>query len=286
MRWIPFHVEEKDLRNRIKNKMIRPTTIPQSLEELMIEQGIAREALRLAFEQHKSLAVGLKGVQQERTISDTFEQSASGETLVDLTELNMLVGSGGVLSHAPRRAQAAFMLIDGFLPECVTHLAVDSIFMMPQLGVLSEVHPKAATEVFKKDCLIHLGPCVAPIGVGKEGVDCLQVRMKREESAAAQGSGPGAASDSEQTVSVKFGEMKVLQLGVGERAKVTLSPAKGFDVGAGSGKSLQTMIDGGVVGVVVDCRGRRPFQLPATDEERVRKLKEWNAALSVYPERK
>ena len=41
----------------------------ETLEELIIEQAIAREALRLAFEQHKQLAVGLKGVQQERTIS-------------------------------------------------------------------------------------------------------------------------------------------------------------------------------------------------------------------------
>ncbi|MCK4957318.1 MAG: glutamate mutase L, partial [Candidatus Cloacimonetes bacterium] len=30
MRWVPFDMDERDLRNRIKNKMIRPTTIPQS----------------------------------------------------------------------------------------------------------------------------------------------------------------------------------------------------------------------------------------------------------------
>ena len=56
MRWVPFDMEESEVRNRIKNKMIRPTTIPQSLEELILEQALAREALRLAFEQHKSLA--------------------------------------------------------------------------------------------------------------------------------------------------------------------------------------------------------------------------------------
>ena len=32
-----------DARNRIKNKMIRPTTIPQTLEELQIEHAIARK---------------------------------------------------------------------------------------------------------------------------------------------------------------------------------------------------------------------------------------------------
>ena len=46
LRWVPFEVEEVDLRNRIKNKMIRPTTIPQTLEELIIEHAIARENQR------------------------------------------------------------------------------------------------------------------------------------------------------------------------------------------------------------------------------------------------
>jgi len=270
MRWVPFHVEEKDLRNRIKNKMIRPTTIPQSLEELMIEQGIAREALRLAFEQHKSLAVGLKGVQQERTISDTFDQTSSGETLVNLRDLDMLVGSGGVLSHAPRRVQAALMLIDAFLPECVTHLAVDSIFMMPQLGVLSTVHPKAATEVFNKDCLIHLGTCIAPVGTGKEGSECVRVKLEREQG-------------SSEEVAVNFGQMKVMALAVGEKARVLTNPTKGFDAGAGHGRTFEAKIEGGVVGVIIDCRGRRPFVLPVSAEQRVKKLNEWNTALNVYP---
>ena len=39
-----FIGDEIQLTNRIGNKMIRPTTVPQSLEELFIEQAIAREA--------------------------------------------------------------------------------------------------------------------------------------------------------------------------------------------------------------------------------------------------
>ena len=97
LRWVPFPVDEVELRNRIQNKMIRPTTIPQTLEDLVIEQAICREALRLSFEQHKSLAVGLKGKQTARDISDTFEQSGSGASLVDLVDLGLIVGSGGVL---------------------------------------------------------------------------------------------------------------------------------------------------------------------------------------------
>jgi uncharacterized protein (TIGR01319 family) len=49
LRWVPFPVDEVELRNRIKNKMIRPTTIPQTLDDLIIEQALCREALRLSF---------------------------------------------------------------------------------------------------------------------------------------------------------------------------------------------------------------------------------------------
>lgn len=143
MKWLPFDIDEADIRNRIKNKMIRPTTIPQLLEDLKLEHSIAREALRLAFEQHKSLAVGLKGVQKQRDISETFEQVAKDETLIDMNRLNLIVGSGGVLSHAPRRSQAMMMMIDAFQPQGVTMIAVDSIFMMPHLGVLSTINEKS-----------------------------------------------------------------------------------------------------------------------------------------------
>ncbi len=271
MRWVPFEMGEADLRDRIGNKMIRPTTVPQTLEELMIEQAIAREALRLAFIQHKSFAVGLKGVQQDRNISDTFDQTASGQTLVNMMTLDMLVGSGGVLSHAPRRQQAAFMLIDSFLPEGITQLAVDSIFMMPQLGVLSTVHKQAATEVFTNDCLIRLGTCIAPVGAGKSNKPCMKISIKV----------PGGESVERE---VMPGDLFVIPAPHGEPIPIWVEPARGFDMGAGKGKKVETQVHGGVVGIVVDARGRRPFELPVDRAERVKKLREWNKIMDAYPE--
>ncbi|MGB2803648.1 MAG: glutamate mutase L [Candidatus Zixiibacteriota bacterium] len=275
MRWVPFHMDERNLRNRVKNKMIRPTTIPQMMEELIFEQAIAKEALRLAFVQHKSFATELKGIQQQRTIGDAFAQDLGGQTLVSMMSLNMLVGSGGVLSHAPRRQQGALMLIDGFLPEGITRLAVDSIFMMPQLGVLSTVHAKAATQVFDKDCLIHLGTCIAPVGESKEERDILSYKFTMPDGKIEEGS-------------VKYGEMRSIPLGLDEKTGVpqtceaTFEPHRGFDVGAGRGNKVETTIHGGVSGIIIDCRGR-PFNLPTDAKTRVLKLKEWMTALDIYP---
>ena len=269
MRWVPFDMDEQDLRNRVKNKMIRPTTIPQLMEELIVEQAISREALRLAFIQHKSFAVGLKGIQQERTISDTFEQTATGETLVNMMSLKLLVGSGGVLSHAPRRNQAAMMLVDAFLPEGFTHLAVDSIFMMPQLGVLSTVHADAATQVFERDCLIHLGTCIAPVGPAKPGKPILELDIELPHGA--------------EKIAMGYGQMRLVPLGVGEKAMVRARPARGLDLGAGRGTEVAEEVEGGVVGIIVDTRGRNPFVLPVDAKERVPKLVEWIKALNAYP---
>ncbi len=270
MRWVPFDMDEIDLRDRIKNKMIRPTTIPHSLAELKVEQAIAREALRLAFEQHKSLAVGLKGVQQERTISDAFDQSSSGQTIINLKTLDLLVGSGGVLSHAPRRVQAAAMLVDAFLPEYVTKLAVDSIFMMPQLGVLASEYPKAATDVFEKDCLIHLGCCVAPVGNAKQaGQPCVTVEYNLK----------GEHVKKE----VSYGDIALIPMERTDEVEATITPARHFDMGQGNGKAVTAKLTGGVVGLIVDARGR-PYKMTTDSTERVQRLKTWEKELKLYPE--
>ncbi|MCH7690605.1 MAG: glutamate mutase L [candidate division Zixibacteria bacterium] len=274
MRWVPFEMDERDLRNRVKNKMVRPTTIPQSLEELIFEQAIAKEALRLAFIQHKSFATTLKGVQQQRTIADAFEQKSSGDSIVNMLSLDMLIGSGGVLSHAPRRQQAAFMMIDAFLPEGITRLAVDSIFMMPQLGVLAEVQPKAATEVFEKDCLIHLGTCICPSGKSKKGGPVMKYSIE--------------LPDGTITGTLNHLEMKKFELGLGDdglplKAKAVLEPGKQFDLGAGKGVKVEVELNGGVVGIILDGRGR-PFDLSTlAEKERVSYLKEWMKELDIYP---
>ncbi|MHC4562505.1 MAG: glutamate mutase L [Planctomycetota bacterium] len=266
MRWAPFDIDETDLRDRIKNKMIRPTTIPHLLEELKIEQAIAREALRLAFEQHKLLATGLKGVQRGRTISESFDQSSSGDTVINMRDLNILVGSGGVLSHAPRRSQAMMMLIDAFQPEAITRLCVDSIFMMPHLGVLAQVNETAATEVFERDCLIYLGTCISPVNKLKPGSKCFDYTM--------------TVRDETRTGTVQCGEIVLEKLDVGQTATVTLEPGRGIDLGEGRGKTVEAEIHGGVAGVAFDGRGR-PLEVPK--ENRSETVARWAKAFDAYP---
>ncbi|MDO5297223.1 MAG: glutamate mutase L [bacterium] len=256
-RWVPFKISGSVLRNSLKNKMIRPTSIPYTVEDLQLEQALCREALRLSFEQHRLLATGLKGVQRQADIGAMFDQSKDDDSLVNLLALDMIIGSGGVLSHAPKRSQAALMMVDAFLPEGITRLAVDSIFMMPQLGVLGEVFPDIATSVFEKDCLVELGTCVAPVGPGRTGRTMLTGQI------------------GDRLISLNFGDLQLIPLAGGQNVYVELQPARGFDIGAGPGQLWKGVLYGGQVGILLDGRGRRPFSLAVSEEERLQQVKRW-----------
>ncbi|MCP4677451.1 MAG: methylaspartate mutase [Deltaproteobacteria bacterium] len=268
-RWLPFAEDETALRDMVMNKTIRPTTIPDSYRDLFIEQALAREALRLSFAHHRAFAVGLKGGQKDRNIDGALG-IGTDEELLNPMDLDLIIGSGGVLSHAPRPTQTAAMLVDSFLPEGVTRLAKDSIFMMPHLGVLSHLLPDVARSVFERDCLVDLGTCVAPVGKMARGKSCLSYRLE---------------SDGEPVVSgnLTAGELKVVPLLESSNAMLELMPANKLDVGAGRGKRWKGQVRGGPAGLILDGRGR-PIDWPNDPANRTTAMTSWLTAFGAIDE--
>jgi len=264
LRWVPWEADDNLVRNWSFNKMVRPTTLPETLEELILEQAMAKEALRLSLEHHRSLIRGLKGIKQKREIGDIFNQTSTGNTLVDLMKTGVIVGSGGVLSYAPRRSQAAMMLLDAFQPEGVTGLMVDSQFLLPHIGVLIDREPDAAADILAREALVPLGTSVCPVGPAVS---------------------PGTAVAKVQTANdaweVVAGEIRLVP--VEGEAEAEVLPRKEFDVGKGRGIPVKATLAGGSVGLILDGRGR-PLELPKGQSERIASLKRWYKAMSVYPD--
>lgn len=262
-RWLPFVADLEDLKNRIRNKMIRPTTIPQTNDDLWLEHAVCREALRLSFAHHRSLALSVNEGEKLREIGDAFNQG-SNDQLISLVRIEAIVGSGGVLSHAPDRAQAALMMIDGFECEGITQLFVDSVFMLPHLGIFSSVEPAGATQILERDCLIHLGYCIAPIFSGKlpPGTPLGTIVV-----------------DSGERQAFTVSEFSLIPLG-GERHTLLIEPKGQVDVGAGPGMPLRREIIGGGCGLIIDCRGR-PIPFPPDPESRARRQLQIMKALKI-----
>ncbi len=270
LRWIPAEASEKNLRDWLYNKSIRPTGLPITTGELLMEQAVGREALRLAFEQHQRVIVGLKGLKQQASFDRAFAQDTSGAPLVLPGEMDVIIGSGGLLSHAPHRAQSALMLLDAFLPEGIARLYVDSVFMMPHLGALSRLAPEIAHEVFVRDCLVPLGTVIAPSGEGGLGSAMAEVRAETEDG-------------EEFTRVIRKGQLEVIPVTAEQAVHLQVAPRRGFDVGEGPGVRIRADVRGGEVGLILDGRGR-PIRFPRRPGQQREKVREWLVAMGAHSE--
>jgi uncharacterized protein (TIGR01319 family) len=276
LRWIPFKIDKAIVRDRLRNKMIRPTTIPQTLEQLVVEHAVSREALRLGLEHHKMIARPLLGARREQSIEERLGSQIRTGTYIDMSKIEWVGGTGGLLSHAPRRVQSMLNLTDGFQVEGVTKLFQDSVFMIPHLGILSTVHRKAALEIFEKDCLIRLGTCVAFSGklneddYGKE-IGNLTIKMPDNEIIERQ---------------IQYGTIQKIPLEEGEEAEIEGRVNSPFNLSTKQGidRRFKVNVEGGVVGILIDARGR-PIDLPEDVDKRRIKLQEWLVNLDAYPKK-
>ena len=148
--------------------------------------------------------------------------------------------------------------------------------MMPQLGVLANIDKdelkddasQAALEVFDNDCLIRLGTCVSPVGKAKPKSKMADVTMSFKDG-------------STKTIEIIEGSLEMLEVPY-EEVKVHIEPSRGVDVGAGKGEPLDSIIYGGVVGLIFDGRNR-PITLSTDPSKRIDSLLNWSSAVDEYP---
>ncbi len=273
-RWLPFAITEEDLRDRVRNKMIRPVTVPQTPEDLILEQAAAREALRLALADHDEALQPLRGGRAEpaglEALTALEEIAPAG---VRWPEVRLLLGSGGPLAHAPRRRQAAAILVDACRPEGLTELAVDSVFVIPHLGALRQVDEAAAASVLNRDAIVVLGACLAPIGAGTPAVSTVLARVRVLDTESGE-----EVAEREMTA----GMLERVPLDDGRTFRIEVRPGPAHDFGDGPGRPLDGLVRGGPAGLILDGRGRS-MRWPDAELERRALVRSWLVALDALP---
>ncbi len=244
-RWLPFDVTEDEVRQFVVNRMVHPQVIPTTTRELQLCYAFTREAILLTVE-------------------------AAKKNSVKWLETDLILATGGILAHAPQYGQVALVLLDALQPRGVTSLVLDRTLLISQLGAVATVAPITAVQVNENDAVSHrLGTCVVPFGAMQPGQVAVRVGLQY--------------SDGHQvTEDVVAGTMKVIPLRSNEQALLSLFPAPSVDVGLGPGERARAAeeIDGGLIGLIIDARGR-PFVLPSNDAERQARLTQWAQALGA-----
>lgn len=175
MKSLPPDFTDAEVRNYVGNKTLFPTSDPCTGREFRIEHALARQAIRLALEQHQEMhyntaKIGFLDHLKTSTI-DAYEAMFDYEMLQQQfqfypSEIDVLIGAGGIFAHAQRPSQCLGILIDAFDAHGITELWLDKDFLSPHLGVLSKLDPLMATQLLENKCLqklaLHIRPHYPP----------------------------------------------------------------------------------------------------------------------------
>ncbi len=245
-RWLPEGLSCNHAHGLLIEKEAYPSSIPQIERDLWLEQAVAREAIS------RTLDLARPGW-----------QPGVAEVYPGLMPLcDTIVVAGGVLGKAPRPGQAALILLDALQPIGISTLVLDADGLAPALGNVAKIKPVAAVEVLDAGGLTNLGTVVSPVGESRPGDTVLTMRVSYD-------------SGRELDIEVRHGDLEIVPLPVGQEAVLDLSPRGGFDVGAGGrGEGGRWRVSGGLVGLIVDARGR-PLRLATETEQRREEMRQW-----------
>jgi hypothetical protein len=241
-RWLPFEPEPDEVQATLLNKGVRPMTLPYDRRQLLIEQAVARESLRIVMGRAREIWHPDVGRAQYRLTP----------------HLDPIIASGSVLGRAPRPGQTVLMLLDAIEPVGISTIVLDEHGLASALGAMAVIQPLAAVQALDAGAFITLGTVVAPVGRARPGDVIMRVKITFEQGG-------------ELELEAKYGSLEVLPLRLGEKATLELKPRRGISVGR-VGKAVE--VNGGIIGLVIDARGR-PLNLPADPEDCRDKVQQW-----------
>ncbi len=247
-RWLPGEMSSDEVQALLLNKEVHPLSIPQTPSELWFEHALAREAISATLE-----------------VARPGWRTGSAQLYPHLLPLcDTILLSGMVLTHAPRPGQTALVVLDALQPIGVCTLVLDIYGLAPALGNVAEIKPLAAVEVLDGAAFVNLATVVAPVPTShpRRGETALGVQVTYDDG-------------SKVSVEVRYGNLEVLPLLAGQQAVLDLRPGRHFDVGLGGpGKGGKRSVSGGLVGLIIDARGR-PLRLPGNPQRRQAQMQQW-----------
>lgn len=248
LRWIQTPIPESLVREYLLHRSINPGNIPYSLEEMAIEQGVARMLMQKAVER---LSMHFNRIHMAVDMISGFEP---------------VLASGSVLTGSIALEQTMLMLLDGLQPAGITTMILDQHHIAAALGSIAPVNPAVTVQVLESSAFLHLGTVISPVGRARPGTPVLRIKVSDDNKY-------------EQSFEVLQGSLVVLPLASGQPARLYIQPLQRFDVGMGGpGIGGNLRVIGGEFGVVIDSRGR-PCSPPVDPYQGQEWFQQWLSVL-------
>lgn len=224
LRWLPFAANEDDLWNYAYNKVLMPTTIPQTMRDLMIEQAIAREIIRYL----------VNGAQ-----AGWRHAAEDGK----LPAFRPIIVAGATLTDAPHHGVTAMLILDAFELEGIHNLYIDPYAMVALLGAIAYADPTVTVQTFEHNGLVNLGTAFCATGRvrGRSQRPAMKIQITLENGRAIE-------------KKLLPGEIWAAPLSSGQEVQVVVRTGRGMKIN-GKRRVKQT-VTAGTAGLIFDARGR------------------------------
>lgn len=245
LRWLHLDIAPSVVRDYLYQCSIYPGTIPVTKEDHAITHAISRQALHLAMQQAKR--------------NFPPEARLLRKDLLPLFE--PILAGGGALTDAPTPGQSLLLLLDALQPVGITSIILDQNNLLPLLGAAAESNHLLPVQILESGAFMSLGTIISVVSTVTYNTPVLRARLTYQDG-------------SDTQVEVKLGGLEILPLEIGQTARIDLKPLQRSDIGNGPGRNASVQVSGGVMGVVIDARGR-PLALPEDPVRRRELLKKW-----------
>lgn len=221
--WAGLANKHEQVVNYVANKAIWPGTIPTERKHLFIEQSIARAILINAAAKAYS------------------RWNWSGDQRFE--PIRSLILRGAIMSNSVNVRRLVLMVLDALQPAGIFDVLVDRFGVLSAMGLLSFHNPHLVVQILQGQGKERLGWIIAPKSSVKEGHVVLRLSVSVEDQPT-------------QQLEIKQGDVDHIPLRRDQRARVIADPSPRTDIGVGPGKSRTLTVGGGLLGILIDARGR------------------------------
>jgi hypothetical protein len=242
-RWLTEPLSDEDARDHLQQRSLYPQDLARTPGELSLELAAARQVLRLVM------------------------RDLAARPALPTSRFEPIVISGSALSRTVTPVQSLMTILDGIQPLGILPLILDKHGVMPILGAIAEFNPELVVQVLESTAFTNLATVVNVDSKARHGATVLHARLDYAD---------GSFKETE----VKQGSISALPLASGTSGQLQLRMLRRGEIEDTSVLNEPIKVRGGVCGLVLDARGR-PLKLPADDEKRQARLKEWELLLRV-----
>lgn len=225
--WCPIPVKPAELTDHLVAELLYPGRLPVTENDASLEGSLTR----------------LAGMRAWQAISEKQDFPRQLRSKKSCAEVDLILIGGNRLLYHQNQGQVLLEMLDILQPVGVSNVFIDLDGVAPSLGAAAQLNPRLPLHCILGGAVPRLSTVIAPVFRGRDGIKLLTVTLVYEDG-------------HEESQDILSGGLASIKLEPGKKARLKIVPHGGVQLGSRFQRKGDIQIEGSLLGVIVDTRGR------------------------------